>query len=236
MNTNEGVLHNLELTKTITRTSDRMIEVSFLPHYHDFGLFCSYLQTLYCGATGYFTSPTSFIENPGCWISCLSKYKATHTQAPNFAFELVLRKGYPTDVDLTSLSYIANGSEPVYPDTIMRFEKALAPLGLQKNTIRVAYGLAEHTVYMSGVMGKEDPLVIKGRISCGKPALGIDVKVVDPETKKELSEDEEGEIWVDSGSKALGYWRKINETHTTFEAELSQNSGRVYLRTGTGSY
>ena len=159
----------------------------------------------------------------------MSKFKATHTQTPNFGLELVLRKGFPEDIDLSGLQYVANGSEPVYPETITRFESRLGPFGLRKNTVRAAYGLAEHTVYVCGVMDKQDPLVIDGRISCGKPLPGVRVKVVNPETMAEMKEGEEGEIWVDSPSKSLGYWRKFDET---FEAELAGDPGNYYLRTG----
>lgn len=232
MHTNQGVLHNLELTKRTIQANDQMIEFSFLPHHHNFGLFCSYLQTLYCGATGYFASPTSFTENPGFWISCLSKYKATHSQAPNFVFEAVLRKGYPSAVDLRSVKCLTYRSEPVCPGTIVQFESVMVSLGLPKNTVRVVYGLAEHTGLVCGVTNKEDSVVVNGRVSCGRPAPDVDVKVVDVKTNMELEEEEEGEIWVDSASKASGYWKRAVETQTTFKAALNSSPGRTYLRTG----
>ena len=62
--------------------------------------------------------------------------------------------------------------------------------------------------------------------------VGVIVKVVDPETCTVMPEGEEGEIWVDSPSKALGYWEKEEKTLRIFEAQLNEISDRTYLRTG----
>lgn len=62
--------------------------------------------------------------------------------------------------------------------------------------------------------------------------VGVIVKIVDPETCTVMSEGEEGEIWVDSPSKALGYWEKEEKTLRIFEAQLNEISDRTYLRTG----
>lgn len=84
--------HNISITQQELKTDTNTINVSWLPQYHDMGLIGSYLGLINCGGTGYFISPISFIKNPLLWIDLLSKYKATHTQAPNFAYALVARK------------------------------------------------------------------------------------------------------------------------------------------------
>ena len=235
MPTHASLLHNLQLMETTMKTDSSMIEISFLPHFHDMGLICSYLQVLYSGGTGYFMSPFTFVENPAIWIQAFSKYRGTHAKAPNSAFELVLRKGFPEDIDLSSVHYMLDSSEPVYMNTISRFESTLAPYGLRKNSVRAGYGLAEHTVFLCGAQ-EEDPVVINGRISCGRPIHGVRVKIVDQETHTEVQEGEEGEIWVRSSSKTLGYWEKENETKEIFQARVyksnNEKSKRSYLRTG----
>ena len=231
MPTYASLLHNLQLMETTMKTEGSMVEISFLPHFHDMGLICSYLQVLYSGGTGYFMSPFTFVENPAIWIQAFSKYRGTHAKAPNFAFELVLRKGFPEDIDMNSVCYMLDGSEPVYMNTISRFESVLAPYGLRKNSVRAGYGLAEHTVFLCGAQ-EEDPVVINGRISCGRPILGVTVKIVDQETHTEVQDGEEGEIWVHSSSKTLGYWEKENETKEIFQATLDKEPEQTYLRTG----
>ena len=60
-----------------------------------------------------------------------SKYKATHTQAPNFAYKLAARKfnampetKRPRDLNLSSLQHMFNAAEPVTADAIADFEAA----------------------------------------------------------------------------------------------------------------
>lgn len=172
MPTHHTLLHNFELMQGIMDTDSSMVEISFLPHYHAMGLICSYLQTLYHGGMGYFMSPVTFIENPGLWMKAFSLFHGTHAKAPNFAFDLVVRKGFPKTIDLSTAHNIVSASEPVCIETIEEFESALAPHGLKKNTTRAGYGLAEHTVYLSGVCSHNDPVIVDGRISCGAPSPG----------------------------------------------------------------
>ena len=61
---------------------------------------------------------------------------------------------------------------------------------------------------------------------------GVTIKVVDPKTYSMLPEGEEGEIWVDSKCKALGYWEKDKKSQRVFEAQLDDSSDQTYLRTG----
>ena len=165
----ETLLHNFQLMEKIMKTDRSMVEISFLPHFHAMGLVVSYLQILYHGGTGYFMSPVTFIENPGIWMKAFSLFHGTHAKAPNFAFELVLKKGFPKSIDLSSACYIVSGSEPVCIETVKEFESTLAPYGLKKNTVRVGYGLAEHMAYLCGVCDHEDPVIVDRQISCGMP-------------------------------------------------------------------
>nr|BBJ51557.1 hypothetical protein SAVMC3_41860 [Streptomyces avermitilis] len=60
---------------------------------------------------------------------------------------------------------------------------------------------------------------------------GLDVRVVDPGTRAELSEGRVGEIWIRGGSVALGYWNRAEETRRTFGAATADGD-TGFLRTG----
>ena len=90
--TQNNLSDNLSLIIAGLNATDDTVVVSWLPQYHDMGLIGSYLGALYCGGSGYYLSPFSFIRNPSIWICAISKYKATHIQAPNFAYALTARK------------------------------------------------------------------------------------------------------------------------------------------------
>jgi malonyl-CoA/methylmalonyl-CoA synthetase len=52
--------------------------------------------------------------------------------------------------------------------------------------------------------------------SIGIPLPGVQVRIVDPETRAEVAQGQIGEIWLKSASITSGYWRKPKETSETF--------------------
>lgn len=73
-------------------------------------------------------------------------------------------------------------------------------------------------------------------VSCGIPYAGVDVRVVEPHTCKELSDGYQGEIWIRSPSVAEGYCNMPDETKRTFQRKCTFLNGEVstpvFLRTG----
>ena len=92
MITHANLAHNLTLIVRELKADQSTVNVSWLPQYHDMGLIGSYLGAVYCGGTGYYLSPLSFLKSPLVWMASMSRYHGTHTQAPNFAYALAARK------------------------------------------------------------------------------------------------------------------------------------------------
>lgn len=100
------------------------VVVSWLPLYHDMGLIGSVLHPLHLGATCVLLSPLSFLESPVRWLRALSGFGGTISAAPNFAYELAVRKVGQDDLaalDLTAWRTAINGGEPVRADTVASF-------------------------------------------------------------------------------------------------------------------
>lgn len=157
--THGNLFHNLNLIITGLKAVEDTVVVSWLPQYHDMGLIGSYLGALFCGGCGYYMSPYSFIRNPAVWIQCMSKYKGTHIQAPNFAYTLTARKVLAKiahfrklegrdKIDLSSVRHMINAAEPVESISIESFYAVFGEFGLKRGVICPTYGLAEHTVYV----------------------------------------------------------------------------------------
>ena len=116
----------------------------------------SLLGTLYCGGSGYYMSPLTFIKRALLWVECISRFRATHVQAPNFAYRLAARKwreaggagARAPSLDLSPLRHMFNAAEPVTAEAISDFVGTFAPAGLAPRAMRPGYGLAEHTVYV----------------------------------------------------------------------------------------
>jgi acyl-CoA synthetase (AMP-forming)/AMP-acid ligase II/acyl carrier protein len=94
----------------------------------------------------------AFIRRPLLWMIKASELRATQLCSPNFGYKHFLklfeRKGLP-EVDLSSVKLILNGAEPISFSLCEEFLGALAPYGLQRNSMLPVYGLAEATVGVS---------------------------------------------------------------------------------------
>jgi long-chain acyl-CoA synthetase len=109
--------------------------------------------------------------------------------------------------DLTSLEVIGYGGSPIAPELIGRARQALPHVKL----IQV-YGLSE-TGFLTGL---QDHQHTEARLnSCGRPCLGIDVRVVD-ESGKEVATGHPGELVTRGGNVMRGYWNSTDETVRAF--------------------
>ncbi len=76
MITHDNLAHNLTMITTALKAGTDTVVCAWLPQYHDMGLIGSYLGTLYCGGSGVYMSPLTFIKNPTLWVEMSSKYKS----------------------------------------------------------------------------------------------------------------------------------------------------------------
>src|SRR5260370_25463354 len=80
------------------------------------------------------------------WLWAFHKHRGTIAAAPNFAYELCVRKIADKDikgVDLSSWRAALNGAEPVNPETLERFATRFAQYGFRREAQLPVYGLAE---------------------------------------------------------------------------------------------
>ncbi|KAK7325060.1 hypothetical protein VNO77_29113 [Canavalia gladiata] len=243
MITHGGLMHNVKLMKRRYKSTSRTVLVSWLPQYHDMGLIGGLFTALVSGGSAILFSPMTFIKRPLLWLETISKYQATHSAGPNFAFELVVRrlesdKDKLPNLDLSSMIFLMVAAEPVRLKTLKRFLEITSPFGLSQKVMAPGYGLAENCVFVSCAFGEGNPILVdwQGRVCCGYIHQGdedIDIRIVDAEIGEELQEDgKEGEIWISSPSAGIGYWGKEELSHKTFRNELQNHPGRNYTRTG----
>jgi acyl-CoA synthetase (AMP-forming)/AMP-acid ligase II len=223
--------------------------VFWVPQYHDLGLISVILSTIAGNGMTTLMSPLTFLQRPAVWFDVMSRVRATHTAAPNFAFELAVRKTKPEQRalwDLSALRVIMSAAEPIRPSTVDEFFAAFEVAGMDRDAFFPAYGLAEHSVSVS--MGGRATLCVdkealesghvvpseKGvpYIRCGRITKpDAVVRIVDPGSGVPVPDGRVGEIWVDSPTKGLGYWGMREETLRTFQARI-EGDDHKYLRTG----
>lgn len=232
--------------------------VSWLPFYHDMGLVLGVIAPILGGFHSELTSPMAFLQRPARWVQSLASNAHAWSAAPNFAFELAVRK--TTDADMTDLDLgdvvgIISGSERIHPATLKRFCDRFAPYNFREHMMRPSYGLAEATVYVASCNSAGPPRVVhfeSDKLSegsaqpcapeTGTPLLSYGmpksptVRIVDPETALECPAGTVGEIWTKGDNVAEGYWHKPEETQRTFGGILSAPSPDTpdgpWLRTG----
>jgi len=251
-----NIIHNLAYIQNISRHETDNVLVSWLPTYHDMGLFSGVLFPLFNDCPSYLMSPVSFLQNPFRWLQAISHFRGTNSGGPDFAFELCAQKSTAeqrSQLDLSSWQIAYNGAEPIRKSTLESFSKTFQECGFRSTAFFSVFGLAESTVLVSGkpwmggnastenavsenISGEEAALAADGNVtfesvSCGAPKFGMEVTIVDSKLSVEMEPGKIGEIWVSGPSVAQGYWNLPSETEATFNAFLESGRG-PFLRTG----
>jgi long chain fatty acid CoA FadD26 len=241
--------------------------VSWLPFYHDMGLIQGVFAPLLAppevpgapsGRPAMLMSPVAFLQKPARWMQMLAANTHSWSAAPNFAFELAVRRTSDDDLaglDLGGVLGIISGSERIHSATIRRFNQRFAQFNLPDTTVRPSYGLAEVTLYVVSAPTGHTPATVRfdyeklsaghakrceteggsELVNYGAPRSST-VQIVDPETRIENPAGKVGEIWVYGDSVAMGYWRNPQLTEPTFGGKLVDPSPGTpqgpWLRTG----
>ena len=252
-----NLLHNLAYINSCERNDDESVSVSWLPFYHDMGLIEGILEPLFCGYPVYLMPPTAFLQRPIRWLQAISRYRATNSGGPNFAYDLCLRKITPEQregLDLRCWRIAYNGAEPVRYETMKRFAETFEPRGFRWSAFYPVYGQAEATLVITsgrrpheplikevdtGALSKDQGIEAHGSeidtvrlVACGPPEFGTSVVIVHPESLTPCEPGTVGEIWTQSPSVTKGYWNRPEETERTFRAYLESSGAGPYLRTG----
>lgn len=241
-----NLLDNLTILSQSCALTSSDIMVSWLPHYHDMGLVQGLLLPLSLGAELHLMSPAAFLQKPARWLKAMSDHRATHSCAPNFAFDLSVEGIDPnSQLDLSCVRSILNGAEPIRAETVQRFNQTFRSAGLAETVMRPGYGMAETTLMVTdsrrGVrMVTADKTALKaGRVmasndgqmivSSGRAAPGVTLKITDTENGMPVPSGHIGEIRISAASVGQGYWHQPDLTAATFTQPIE---GEVYLRTG----
>lgn len=249
----EHLIAQLESYTEALRLTPGEVVVSWLPLYHDLGLIGKVLACLYSRAHLILMSPIDFLKEPMAWLRAISRYRGVHVAAPNFAYQLCVRKCSPErlkeeGIDLSSVENSGMGGEPVSWSTVEAFRAHFAPFGFRPEALNPCYGLAENTLVATGhrrheplrtrtvslealqrnelvePSGDDDAYTIVGN---GPPFPGMEVAIVTA-AGDVVGEEGIGEIWVRGPSLAAGYFDDAEATAATFVLR----DGVRWLRTG----
>jgi acyl-CoA synthetase (AMP-forming)/AMP-acid ligase II len=257
MITHKNVMHHSAYLQRACGYDSDSITVTWMPYFHDYGLVEGLTQPLYNGTPCYVMSPFAFIKQPVRWLQAISRYRATHSQAPNFAYEQCIRRVKPEQrdaLDLSSWRAAGNAAEPINPRVLRQFFEYFESCGFRWDAFAPAYGLAEATLLVTTSPRPSEPVVCvldpaaleRNRIveasdeqdvvrviaSCGRQVCETQIAIVNPDLLTRCAPDEVGEIWVADPGVAKGYWQRPEESDRTFRAQIADSKEGPFLRTG----
>jgi len=228
------------------------VAVSWLPLYHDLGLIGMWLGSLYHGIPLILMTPFTFLNRPERWLWAIHYHRGTLSGAPNFAYELCVRKIDPSlieGLDLSSWRMAANGAEKIYPRTLRQFADKFAPYGFKRSALFPVYGLAESTVGLTlppvdrefkvdTVARKafeEERLAKAGSdentlefVSCGMAIEGHDIRIVDDKGKV-LPERHVGNLQFTGPSNMQGYYNNPTATAAVYHDGWIDTGDLAYI-------
>ncbi|WP_063768897.1 fatty acyl-AMP ligase [Verrucomicrobium sp. BvORR034] len=252
MVTHGNLLANHAMMQAAYDQDENSTIVCWMPLFHDMGLITALLQGLYLGSRVVIMPPETFIMKPARWLQAMSRYRAHSTGAPNFAYDLCVRKVTPEqcqDLDLSAWRLAMNAAEPVVAETLQQFTTKFAPYGFRQETLNPGYGLAEATAFVtSGACAAlpvlhltppsttPDSTTTRPKVACGPPWEGGQVLIVDPDSLEPCPPGVVGEIWLTGPHVAAGYWNQPEATTRTFHAFTAGGTHGPHLRTGDLGY
>jgi acyl-CoA synthetase (AMP-forming)/AMP-acid ligase II len=249
-----NIVHNTAMIQQNFPLGPESSTVFWLPPYHDMGLIGGILQPLCTGFPVTLMSPVAFLQRPVRWLEAISRFHATCSGGPNFAYDLCVRgvsEEEKDGLDLSSWSVAFSGAEPIRKETLEEFSAAFAGCGFRRSSLHPCYGLAEATLMATGIdpaeglkfktvsrsameQNRVEPAAENDDytlVSCGRAAGCQDVRIVDPASCEPLAPGCIGEVWIAGPNVALGYWGRPEKTEETFRAVLAGGDG-PFLRTG----
>ncbi|QIF01300.1 fatty acyl-AMP ligase [Roseimicrobium sp. ORNL1] len=235
--------------------------LTWLPLFHDMGLIGNMLQSLYLGGECIIMPPEAFFMKPLRWLAAISAHRATRSGAPNFAYDLCVRKIKPEQcraLDLSCWVTADVAAEPVRHGTLERFAETFAGVGFSDTAFNPAYGLAEASVFVSArdkgrgfrgtafktaalACGRVEPAETGADsdariyVGCGHTWQAQEMAIVHPQSGVRCAEGEVGEVWLSGPHVARGYWNRVEESERTFGARIAGEESSIatrYLRTG----
>ena len=171
------------------------------PMFHTGGILAT-LATVWAGGT-HVIMPRF---DPDLAVDLIEREAVTHTLLVPTMLAAAAGAQLARPRDVSSLRYLSHGAAPISAETLRRTRQAFPGAGLLH-----VYGTTE-TTPITTLLPQEERILDTPRVrSCGQPAVGVEMRVVDG-GMKDLPPGEVGQMAVRGPSVMAGYWRNPEAT------------------------
>ena len=214
MISSENILANQRQVSTRWNFQQEKTALTWLPYFHDMGLFGGLIYPLLSGLKVVQMDPLHFIRKPQRWLYGMSKFRAEFSGGPAFAYglcnELDLNSS-TTEIDLSNWEVAFCGADYVPSLTIKQFTSKYLPFGLNPSALTPVYGLAEATLFVAGQPNHNltSPLVYEDNLTMGcylgeSDQPNIFISAINDNAI--VGENEIGEVCLIDASITQGYY------------------------------
>jgi fatty-acyl-CoA synthase len=213
MHTHATIMHNAVAGAVWGNGTSEAVSLVVVPMFHITGMVTGMHTGVYLGAT-MVLMPRWDRDLAGRLIS---KWRVTSwTNIPTMVMDLLASPHFAS-YDLSSLNYIGGGGAAM-PQAVA--QRLLEAYGLR---FAEGYGLTE-----TAAPSHSNPPDAPKQQCLGVPFVGVESRVVDPDTLREMPVGEAGEIIMRGPSVFQGYWNRPDATEAAFVAF----EGQRYFRSG----
>ena len=213
MHTHASILHNAVSSGLWANASMEAVTLMVVPMFHITGMVSLMHANLYVGAT-MILMPRWDRELAG---QLISRWRVSSwTNIPTMVIDLMGSPNF-SQFDLSSLLYIGGGGAAM--------PQAVAQRLWEQFGLRYAegYGLTE-----TAAPSHSNPPDAPKQQCLGIPFMGVDARVIDPDTLQEVAVGESGEIVVHGPQVFRGYWKRPEASAAVF----FEMDGKRFFRTG----
>lgn len=228
----------------------------WLPLFHDMGLVASTLASFVHGIPTALMPPFGFLLKPARWLWAIHYFRATSAFAPNFAYQLCVKRIKDAELeglDLSAWERAYNAAEFIHADTVRHFTERFQSYGFEPEAWRPSYGMAEmvvgvsirdrndslrvETISRSALASRRQAVPVEGGsdaltvFSVGRVLRGIDIRIVDEEGR-DVGQRQEGEILLRGSSLFGGYYQNPEATESVLRDGWLHTGDLGYLSEG----
>ncbi|HEY9162694.1 MAG TPA: non-ribosomal peptide synthetase [Desulfomonilia bacterium] len=250
------ILSGNRISRDMDIAFDELSFVNWMPYSHDMGLIGFHISPMLTGMSQVNLSTRTFVENPSLFLKLIHKYRATHVPCPNFAMQWLTSQVRDEDIkniDLSSIRALYNGSEPISSSVTHSFINKFKRFGLKKESIRMAYGMAEASLQISmppinsvPTFHKIDRNVLINRniaidasededsielADLGYPVSYMTVRITD-DNDELLNENMIGHIQIKGMNVTSGYFNGVDMDSDLFCGEWLRTGDMGFIRDG----